>query len=44
MGRENYIRLPKPGTNPTGVEITRDALTRLVDDEGSSSIMIFWET
>jgi hypothetical protein len=43
MGRENYISLPKPGTNPRGVEITREALGKLVHDEESRSIAIVWE-
>ena len=30
MGRERYIKLPIPGTNPRGVEITKDALSQLV--------------
>ncbi|MCD6453402.1 MAG: ThaI family type II restriction endonuclease, partial [Dehalococcoidales bacterium] len=32
MGKEGYIKLPKPGTNPRGVEITKGALSRLVQD------------
>lgn len=27
IGREKYIKLPKPGTNPRGVEITKEALS-----------------
>ena len=42
MGREKYIKLPKPGTNPRGVEITKDALTQLVNDEMTKSINIHW--
>lgn len=41
-GRENYIKLPKPGTNPRGVEITKDALTALVNDSNSKQIPINW--
>jgi len=33
IGRERYIKLPKPGTNPRGVEITKEALSSLVEDE-----------
>ncbi|MGC8900482.1 MAG: ThaI family type II restriction endonuclease [bacterium] len=29
MGRKNYIKLPKPGTNPGGLEITKEALLNL---------------
>jgi hypothetical protein len=28
LGRNNYIRLPRPGTNPRGVEVTKEALSK----------------
>ncbi len=43
IGRNGYIKLPKPGTNPRGVEITREALTSLVNDDLSKSIEISWQ-
>lgn len=43
MGRERYIKLPKPGTNPRGVEITKEALLRLVRDEKAKFIEIDWK-
>jgi len=43
IGRENYIKLPKSGTNPRGVEITKKALSRLVGDDESQSIIIDWQ-
>ncbi|HDI72820.1 MAG TPA: type II restriction endonuclease subunit R [Candidatus Altiarchaeales archaeon] len=43
IGRQNYIKLPKPGTNPRGVEITKDALLSLVNDSKSKSIVINWQ-
>jgi len=43
IGRENYIKLPKAGTNPRGVEITKEALTDLVSDKESKSIAINWQ-
>ncbi len=43
IGRDRYIKLPKPGTNPRGVEITREALTSLAHDELSKSIEISWK-
>lgn len=43
MGRENYIKLPKPGTNPRGVEITKEALTALVFDDIAKNIEINWQ-
>jgi len=43
MGREKYFKLPKPGTNPRGVEISKDALVRLLHDKDSKKIEIFWQ-
>ncbi|HOV37282.1 MAG TPA: ThaI family type II restriction endonuclease [Spirochaetales bacterium] len=43
IGRFNYIKLPKPGTNPRGVEITKEALTNLVEDNDSRNILINWQ-
>jgi len=43
IGRENYIKLPKPGTNPRGVEITKEALLSLIGDNSSRSIAINWQ-
>ena len=40
MGREEYIRLPIPGTNPRGVEITKEALSRLICSEEAKVIEI----
>lgn len=43
MGREKYIKLPKPGTNPRGVEISKEALLQLVRDEKTKFIEIIWQ-
>jgi len=43
IGGEGYIKLPKPGTNPRGVEITKEALSRLAEDEMSKAIEISWQ-
>lgn len=43
IGRERYIKLPKPGTNPRGVEITREALLHLVKNEETKVIEITWQ-
>ena len=43
IGRQNYIKLPKLGTNPRGVEITKEALSSLVKDSESKSIIINWQ-
>jgi hypothetical protein len=42
MGRERYIKLPIPGTNPRGVEITKEALSQLVRDKETKVIEIDW--
>ena len=42
MGRENYIKLPKAGTNPRGVEMTSKALQKLGNHEKKLFIPINW--
>jgi len=42
MGRENYIKLPKAGTNPRGVEMTAAALRNLAAHEKTLKIPIKW--
>ena len=43
LGREVYIKLPKAGTNPRGVEITKEALSQLVQDKETKMIEINWQ-
>jgi len=43
IGRERYIKLPKPGTNPRGVEITKEALSSLIENNDSRKIVINWQ-
>ena len=43
IGRQNYIKLPKAGTNPRGVEFTKEALSRLVGDSECKNIVINWQ-
>ena len=43
IGRENYLKLPKPGTNPRGVEITKEALLKILSDKDTKFIKIFWQ-
>ena len=42
LGREGYIKLPPEGTNPRGVEFTRNALSRMINDSSTQKIDIFW--
>lgn len=43
IGREKYIKLPKEGTNPRGVEITKNTLLDLVKDYDTKKIIINWQ-
>jgi len=43
IGKEGYIKLPKPGTNPRGVEITKKALEAIATDKESKAIEIYWQ-
>jgi hypothetical protein len=43
MGSEKYIKLPKLGTNPRGVEITKEALEAICTDKDSKTIEIRWQ-
>jgi len=43
IARQNYIKLPKPGTNPRGVEIAKEALLNLIKDSDSKRIEIYWQ-
>lgn len=43
IGRDNYIKLPKVGTNPRGVEISKEALAKLSSHALSRSISINWQ-
>ncbi|MCL0035028.1 ThaI family type II restriction endonuclease [Dehalococcoidia bacterium] len=43
MGRERYIKLPTPRTNPRGVEITKEALSQLVQGGETKVIEIDWQ-
>lgn len=43
IGKEKYIKLPKSGTNPRGVEITKEALSSLVNNDMTRKIIINWQ-
>ncbi len=42
-GRQNYIKKPKEGTNPRGVEYSKEALARLIHHPQSKSMLIYWK-
>jgi hypothetical protein len=43
MGQENYIKLPKQGTNPRGVEMAWSAMKQLLVNKNTFSISITWK-
>lgn len=43
IGPEKYFKLPKPGTNPRGVEFSKDALITLQKQKGIEAIEIEWK-
>jgi len=43
MGCNKYIKLPKKGTNPRGVEITAEALRNLINYKDTLKIEIDWK-
>jgi hypothetical protein len=42
LGRENYLKPPKPGTNAKGVSLTRQAFENLLSDNNVIHIDIDW--
>lgn len=43
IGKERYLHLPKVGTNPRGVEISREGLVSLLQDKETKCIEISWK-
>lgn len=43
LGRETYIKLPKAGTNPRGVEMSGKAIQELLQHKNTLSILINWK-
>jgi len=43
LGKNRYFKLPKRGTNPRGVEITADAMSRLAVHSLTKKIEIHWK-
>jgi hypothetical protein len=43
LGEDDYIKLPKEGTNPRGVEISKEALNLLVQRKEIQKIEIDWD-
>lgn len=43
MGREAYLKMPKPGTNPRGVEISKRAVSKMIENKETLHIGIEWK-
>ncbi len=43
LGRNQYFKPPKKGTNPRGVEISNIAVQKLYSDSETQTIPIFWK-
>lgn len=43
MGKNRYIKLPKAGTNPRGVEMTAEAMKKLINNPHAFKIPIDWK-
>ena len=42
IGKENYIKLPKIGTNNRGVEFSKIAMQQLIEHKNTKKIDIEW--
>jgi len=42
LGQKTYIRLPKPGTNPRGVEIDKEAMAAMAADADTKGVTVIW--
>lgn len=42
LGKGRYLNLPKPGTNPRGVDFSKDAINSMLDDKRTLRIVIDW--
>ena len=43
LGRNKYLNLPKVGTNPRGIEFSREAISMMLNDKESLKITISWK-
>lgn len=42
IGKDNYLKMPKEGTNPWGVELATNALKEILQDNKTCKIEIVW--
>lgn len=43
LGKEKYLKLPKAGTNPRGVEFTKEAIETMLADKETLKIDVDWK-
>lgn len=43
LGKDGYLKMPKAGTNPRGVEFSKDAIKSMLTDSGTLKIPIHWK-
>ena len=43
LGKDKYFRLPKPGTNPRGIEFSKEAILRFQQYDEAKQIEIHWQ-
>ncbi len=43
LGKAKYLKLPKAGTNPRGVEFTKEAIEAMLADKETSKVDIDWK-
>ena len=42
LGKEKYLKMPKAGTNPRGVEFSKEAIQKMLQHSKTSKIKINW--
>ena len=42
LGKENYLKMPKAGTNPRGVEFSKESITKMLHHPRTLKIKINW--
>lgn len=42
LGKEKYLKMPKLGTNPRGVEFSKEAITKILNDKRTLRVEIDW--
>ena len=42
LGKDSYLKMPKPGTNPRGVEFSKKAIQEMIKHNDTLKISINW--